>query len=459
MRTREKVPSLECLVNQCCEDYFKKLNESLDIQSSGALEVQQEGFFTYEQFEEYIKSSHCMENLKFLIEISHYEKIWNKTFKRQYSILKCKDESMQQQRKQSVATIFTNNSSFKRHMSIAEEPGLEERERFDSLHSLDHEDINKLVSELTLPHVVRSTDEIDTRSIVDQDATPKSIATQLEQGHSNHAHTTTQQQSKWGSLFKPSYCDNEYECICKSERSNSDIYKRSKSITPDEHDSAYEFNNEVKAAEIREQLKSDLSSKFHDIMTIYVLRNSPLEINLPNDIYNELVREYENTKILYHSPVVLLPAKNVVLQLLRENIYYKFLSQQEDLFIKAESIKSGKSTQEPSIAASTSPNENSKLSVIDSQEMQRAQSPNSLFTKLSQLKVSGTNPDSPIPTAGSIGTEAMGSDIDISSYVSGDSSNVFNSASSIDANGRESKERKHAWNRLLSFRKKKKENS
>ncbi|ODV72398.1 uncharacterized protein CYBJADRAFT_168700, partial [Cyberlindnera jadinii NRRL Y-1542] len=235
-------------------------------------------------------------------------------------------------------------------MSIAEEPEDEQEQldksedntSFDMVQSFNNEDISKLVNELTLPELVLSADDIDTKSIVQMSPMGKD-AMKYEQEH-EHIHKSP---SNWSKLFKPSYFDTEEECLCKVENHNSsmnvgltNIPRLSISTSNGDQESVLEYNESIKQREEREMLKNELEKKFREIIHTYVSRDSPYEINLPDDIYNDLIQEAHNEKVLYHSPMVLLPAKNIVLQLLRENIYYKFLSEQEDLLSKDESLKS-----------------------------------------------------------------------------------------------------------------------
>lgn len=351
----KNVPSLENLINQCCESYYSKLNESvedeLNFSRINSLEKgdQPNQYYSYEKFQDFISASHCQENLKFLIEIYHYEKIWNKTFKRQSSILKCKDEEnyIPGSRKQSVATIRTMNSrKSNRHPSIVEEvpshtasPPPQNEEEPSSLsttadddaedpvspittttspdHRLSHNDLDKLVHELSLPKILNSGEDLDTNSFVNQNIIETTVKPQA---------VTTKKAEVWDTLFKPSYmCENNSECACA----------KNDQLVEDDAD----FNEAIERQEILEQLKEQLREKFEYIITNYVIDDSSYQINLPDTVHSNLMKEYQNDKILYHSPLTLLPAKNAVLQLLRENIYYNFLVDQENLLNRSNSQK------------------------------------------------------------------------------------------------------------------------
>ncbi|CAM9017695.1 unnamed protein product [Wickerhamomyces anomalus] len=380
----KNVPSLENLVNQCCENYYSKLNESvadeLNISKQNSKESQDsEGdkYYSYSKFQEFISASHCQENLKFLIEIYHYEKIWNRTFKRQSSILKCKDDEAMNfppsnSRKQSVATIRTMNSRrSNRHPSIMEEtplqlispvPSNKQDEQTSSLstteddpispvtaptesdHGLSHNDLDKLVQELSLPKILKSGDDIDTNSFLNQDlANHGAYETPRTRRSISQASTSPTKKSTeiWDSLFKPSYiCENDAECACHTKNP----------IIDDHSENSDEFNEAIEQQEVLEHLKEELREKFEFIISNHVVNNSPEQINLPDTVYSNLMKEYENNKILYHSPLTLLPSKNVVLQLLRENIYYNFLVDQENLINKENSHKIIKKMDEMKIS-------------------------------------------------------------------------------------------------------------
>jgi hypothetical protein len=286
-----------------------------------------------------VKDSHCQENLNFLVQIFHYEKIWNKIFKRQSSILKCKEESLQQQRKQSTATIFTNASSLKlRHQSIVEEPETSENiatakknieskelQRLSGISQLSREknEQSNVLLGLKLPTVTSA--DLDPSSFTnkDIDCDTHSVDSRPRKLTANSMSTNHE---VWDSLFKASYWDEQKPL------------EDGASLTGDHESDIGEdqYNESVKQLEIREQLKEELSEKFNFIVETYVKPNSLNEINLPSDVYTNLIKESENNKVLYHSPLTLLPAKNAVLQLLRENIYYKFISAQERLMKEKE---------------------------------------------------------------------------------------------------------------------------
>ncbi|CCH41567.1 hypothetical protein BN7_1108 [Wickerhamomyces ciferrii] len=375
----KNIPSLENLINQCCEHYYSKLNEhvedELNITSVNSKDQQDTNneqqlpnqYYSYAKFQDFINASYSQENLKFLIEIYHYEKIWNKTFKRQSSILKCKEEEptfnmFSNSRKQSVATIRTMNSRrSNRHPSIVEEgsvsPAPHQHQTLTANHDsvspvqrkpsnvLSNNDLDKLVQELSLPKILKSGDEFDNKSFVNQDmddlkhSNPSSSSPSPPNGLKNKRNSFASSRSAskrntevWDSLFKPSYiCEKNNDCQCHHSNNSSDSNLASANDK--------EVVDALEQQEILEQNKIELQEKFEYIIQDYVINNSPYQINLPDTVYSNLLKEYENNKILYHSPLTLLPAKNAVLQLLRENIYYNFLTDQENLINKNNSKK------------------------------------------------------------------------------------------------------------------------
>lgn len=391
----KNVPSLESLINQCCESYYSKLNESvedeLNISRINSLEKGQPNqYYSYEKFQDFINASHCQENLKFLIEIYHYEKIWNKTFKRQSSILKCKDEeNYPGSRKQSVATIRTMNSrKSNRHPSIVEEvpshaasPPPQNEEEPSSLsttadddaedpaspittttspdHRLSHNDLDKLVHELSLPKILNSGEDLDINSFVNQNIIQETNV------KANSPPVPSKKAEVWDTLFKPSYmCENSSECACS----------KSDPLVDNDDD----FNEAIERQEVLERLKEQLREKFQYIITNYVIDDSSYQINLPDTVHSNLIKEYENDKILYHSPLTLLPAKNAVLQLLRENIYYNFLVDQENLLNRSNSQKIIKKMDQLKI---TSTNSAPKVPTINTAHTFTATTTNSPITR------------------------------------------------------------------------------
>ncbi|KAH3683723.1 hypothetical protein WICPIJ_005312 [Wickerhamomyces pijperi] len=264
--TSSHVPSLEALINQCCEDYYSGQGKSgEDIQQ------RQKGHYDSFAFKQFISDLHCQENLKFLVEIYHYEKIWNKVFKKKYSVLKCKSVS-------SNETVPA-----RRKGSIEEKSGDFFRE--------DRQNSN--------PSMVSNGYDLDSVDI-------ENLKREL--------HLTNEELSlNWSSLFKKGYDDSEEHC----DQPESCLCERPETL------------NTANSKKIQTYLLGQLSLKFEDIIENYIQKNSPYEINLPTEIYDLIVKDVSNPRILYHSPSIFLKGKNHIVQLLRENIYFKFLKYEQ----------------------------------------------------------------------------------------------------------------------------------
>ncbi|PVH16462.1 uncharacterized protein CXQ87_004753 [Candidozyma duobushaemuli] len=65
------------------------------------------------------------------------------------------------------------------------------------------------------------------------------------------------------------------------------------------------------------------------IMATFVRRDSPQQLNLANSTVKELLEK--DTQDVIHNPAVLLEARQEIIQLLRENVYGSFLSQQKSI--------------------------------------------------------------------------------------------------------------------------------
>lgn len=291
----KKVPTLEYLVNQCCEaNYNKCVNKEFVVEDRK--------YYSNKSFKKFISDTHCQENLNFLIEIYHYEQLWNQLFERHSSILKCSEE-----RRQSTASIFLRKDSIR-------EPSIKSMKYMKSLRNSSNDSLstrrNLNINDLKLPNVIQTQDDFDTISFANLNI-ESSNSTNNNNSNNNNSNRNNNNHEVWDTLFKSSYCDN-----------NS-------------HEQTADSISEINEAE---DIKKELTDKFNDIIEEYVLSNSIYEINLPSDVYLNLTKEFKDTSVLFHSPATLLPAKNAVLQLLRENIYYKFVSEQEQL-IKNDELK------------------------------------------------------------------------------------------------------------------------
>lgn len=266
MITNCHVPSLETLINQCCEDYYSGKGKTGE-----QIQQKQRGYYDSESFKQFIIDLHCQENLKFLVEIYQYEKIWNKVFKKKYSVLKCK-------------SVSSNESgSAKRKGSVGGTGDFFRDERQNSN-----------------PSMISHGYDLDSADI------------------ERELHLTNEELSaNWSMLFNKSFeseevCDQPDGCLCETSDSLRTVNK----------------------SKIQVYLLNQLTLKFNDIIENFIKKNAAFEINLPTDIYDAIMKDVSDSRILHHSPSIFVKSKNHTLQLLRENIYFKFLKYEQQEFEK-----------------------------------------------------------------------------------------------------------------------------
>lgn len=94
------------------------------------------------------------------------------------------------------------------------------------------------------------------------------------------------------------------------------------SDTENDSDDEGEEEKSVRSIQSEENLIAD---QWDLVMDRYVHHNSPEQINLSNLSYKKILEE-DRIANIFHSPQVLLPAKNEVLRLLEENVYHLFVN-------------------------------------------------------------------------------------------------------------------------------------
>ncbi|KAH3666719.1 hypothetical protein WICMUC_005536 [Wickerhamomyces mucosus] len=315
----QNVPSLENLINQCCEEYYlslarrNSLREDTHVKSE-CHDRNNSYYYNFQKFKQFIIELHCQENLKFLIEIYHYEKIWNKIFKRKYSILKCKESSSTTNDKSiniSSSSNITTQSPDSKSMSTSLNGGhnIVSKTRQDSIlsmiseeYDLDINDVNNLFKDLDIDLNMKS-----------------------------HEDSLSDLNSNWSNLFKKQYQENRTNLDHETQKHNIHKHDHEGRINSQTLECMCQNSNKLKTqfglnnSQIQSYLLNQLQLKFQFIIKNFILRNSPFEINLPVKIYDSISVEYQNDKIKDHNPLIFLHAKNHILQILRENIYFKFL--------------------------------------------------------------------------------------------------------------------------------------
>lgn len=221
------------------------------------------------QFKEFAEKHRCEENLQFLLDIYNYERVWNVCFAHErVSVLGCKIKHHNHNRT-SNATKQSAGSN-KVHLMAGE------------LH----------------PGLANIQGSFDVSSIVDLSKTTDPL-------DSEH---TTQLAAHWDDRYKENnsgWRSNLSSCAA-SEASREDLIPENSTIS---------------------KLKRYCKQEWQRIITKFIDKNGPSQLNLPQQVLDEILLEHHNTQIVHHSPHSLLGAKNTVVEILRENIYYPFTRQ------------------------------------------------------------------------------------------------------------------------------------
>lgn len=219
-------------------------------------------------FARYIVEAHCHENLSFLIEIFKYEYYFDKIINR-------KENSKTGMKEKENCYL---NLSLGRSIGDLPYPTKRIEPMFVrkkssagvSVRSEDHEPMSVFVS-----------------TIDDLDEAPEG----------------NEMYNVWDNLMEKNVGDSD------TENDSDDEGEEQKSV--DQGD-----------AQSEEDLIAD---QWDLVMGRYVHHNSPEQINLSNLSYKKIVEE-DRIPNIFHSPQVLLPAKNEVLRLLEENVYHLFVN-------------------------------------------------------------------------------------------------------------------------------------
>ncbi|KAL6451090.1 hypothetical protein SBY92_001341 [Candida maltosa Xu316] len=145
-----------------------------------------------------------------------------------------------------------------------------------------------------------------------------------------------------------------------------DNFQRKFTDDDDDDDDIHDENNADEQLEEEDEDYKSLTKEWKYIMNTYVKYDSPMQINISQKLFKEIVEE--SSVLRLHNPLTLIKAKNEVLRMLKENGYFgfgghlrKLQKQQEEENSKASSMASSFSPTSPSISINdvhTSPSSN-----------------------------------------------------------------------------------------------------
>lgn len=218
------------------------------------------------QFSRYIVEAHCHENLSFLIEIFKYEYYFDKIINKTTQVNK-------REKEQCYLNLSLGRSIGDLPYPTKDTEGIFARKRSTagmSVRSEDHEPMSVFVSTI---------DDLE------------------------DTHQANEMSNVWDNLMERNVGGSDTEN--ESDEDNDDVESRSVDKSDTESD------------------QDLIADQWSLIMNRYVHHNAPEQINLSNLSYKKIVEE-DNIPNIFHSPLVLLLAKNEVLRLLEENVYNLF---------------------------------------------------------------------------------------------------------------------------------------
>ena len=218
------------------------------------------------KFAKYIVEAHCHENLSFLIEIFKYEYYFDKIINRTGK----------------STTATKGKETCYLNLSLGRSIG-------------------------DLPYPTKRTDRIFARkkssagvSVRSEDLEPMSVfASTIDD--LDEVPEKNEMSNVWDNLMEKNVGDSDTE-------NNSD-----------------DESVEQKSVDRGEPEEALIADQWDLVMDRYVHHNSPEQINLSNLSYKKIMEE-DSIPNIFHSPQVLLPAKNEVLRLLEENVYHLFVN-------------------------------------------------------------------------------------------------------------------------------------
>lgn len=222
------------------------------------------------KFERYVREIHCQENLLFLIEIYKYEYYFDRVCPAGAAGL----------RLNSPSSVTYSNSFLNRSLG----PSIETiNKKIDSL---------AVVRSPSKPLSVRSDDLVPTLVFV-------STIDDLGDEPSSHQ-ITSYSNNVWDNLRENAVLDDDD----LSDHDSDGALDRS----------SLDYANLV-------------AHQWTLIMNNYIRQDAPDQINISNKASRDILTEDLNEKRALHSPIVLLRAKNEIMQLIKENAYISFVKQ------------------------------------------------------------------------------------------------------------------------------------
>ncbi|GMM38763.1 hypothetical protein DASC09_061020 [Saccharomycopsis crataegensis] len=281
------------------------------------------------KFKQFVLKYRCEENLEFLIEIYNYEKIWNVCFAdRRFSILKCKLPELNN----------INIAMYPQKKSVVSSHSHPSVQKSSIASSIDSNKLSAISgkSSAIIDAFSNMKGSFDVSSIVD-------IA--LVNSEINHGGYNSELSNDWDYEFAKKFdnskinetpnpsskdvlpptqiniieeidplCgagDNQLLCPCDQATPTSP----SNPVNPNLND------------KLVDRVRGLLIEKWESLMDTFVNEDAPHQINLPQDVLDNIQSENKNQDVWYHSPSVLVPAKDSVVEILRDNIYNPFIKE------------------------------------------------------------------------------------------------------------------------------------
>lgn len=283
------VPPLHDLVNDCFLLTIDKLHDDTRA-------------FIANSFHQCVTKQHCEENLEFLIDIYRYEYEYN---------LK-------------VLTSSLNNASASTTNPPSLSTSLNSKAVINGFNHDEATSMAKMKLNAPSPCITPTTHGASTTSLSKRHQRTSSVASfeSLKKKHSIRSEDLDPQQAfvstiddldlnaPWDSFGELHVGDDE-EYSDDEEKENDDENAEGTLAKEDLH---------------------DLNERWIFIMNNYIKHDSPSQINISQKLFKEIVQESSVCKL--HNPIILLKARNEVLQILKENCYGSFASKFKKQFVQ-----------------------------------------------------------------------------------------------------------------------------
>ncbi|CAD1808654.1 Regulator of G protein signaling domain family protein [Candida parapsilosis] len=281
------VPPLHDLVNDCFLLTIDKLQDDTRA-------------FIANSFHQCVAKQHCEENLEFLIDIYRYEYEYN---------LK-------------VLTSSLNNASNSTTASTTNPPSLSTSLNSKAvINGFNHEEATsmaKMKLNAPSPCITPTTHGASTASLFRRHQKTSSVASfeSLKKKHSIRSEELDPQQA-FVSTIDDLDLNAPWDSFGESHVGEDEEY------SDDEEDEEQPNTQDVAELLAKKDLQQ-LNERWLFIMNNYIKHDSPSQINISQKLFKEIVQESSVCKL--HDPIILLKARNEVLQILKENCYSSFAS-------------------------------------------------------------------------------------------------------------------------------------